>query len=244
MTPAEVQHMAHGIEPLMRPLQPGFNSGVLAMIVLTFILSAVAWRYVRGVWRQFFNSLAARRRTDRFDSGERTNSERWGLAVMLLQGFVCEALLIFAWLYAKGGIPPGSHRFFADVVALTLLCAAVFAVQWMGTGLTALAFAPRPAADSSEALRALTAAQSLTGPLLLIPALGALFYPVAVTLLVYCGLAIYVVLRIMFEAKVFRIFYSGPTSLFHFFLYLCILEMLPLAALLTAVMMLLGSYLV
>lgn len=242
--PDTVATLAHGIEPLMRPLQPGFDSGVLSLIVLTFILSAVAFRYVRAVWKQFFDGLAARRRTDRFDSGERTNSERWGLGVMLAQGFLFEGLLIFAWLYSSGGIPPGSHYFFRDAALLTAMCALLFVVQWCGMALTSLAFAERPSADTSEALRALTAAQSLAGPLLIIPALGAMFYPNAVMVLVYCGLGGYLLLHAMCQVKVFRIFYSGPASIFHFFLYLCMLEFLPVAALLTGVMMMLGSYLI
>lgn len=134
--------------------------------------------------------------------------------------------------------------FFRNSMVLAGLCAVLYVFQWSACAAVGYAFAVQPIAGMRSFLGAFSSTQSVLGPLLLLPALGALFYPGMAMAFIYCGIGLFVLMRIFFHIKAFRIFYSGPLSLFYFFLYLCTLEILPLIALMTVISISLQHFLV
>lgn len=78
MNIAEVHTAAVGLMPVSRPLLPGYDSGVLAMIVVSFLFASVGFKTAAGIWHQFFTDLSMRHRNSLTgNASERTNRERW-----------------------------------------------------------------------------------------------------------------------------------------------------------------------
>ncbi len=225
-----------GLMPSPRQILPGYDSGVLAMAVGAFLLAAIGLMGAGRLWNSFFKGLThSGPGRSAAATAETTTGERWSIAAAMVQTFVCEGLLIFSALHFTRTLPLTPQVYFSCAATCALLCAALYCVQWLGYATVAYAFAPNPAADVKAWLRAFAATQSMLGVWLLLPALGALFYPAAAMTLVWIGAGLYAGARILFIIKGFRIFYANLFSLFYFFLYLCALEILPLGALASGV---------
>lgn len=235
MIPA-VEVIKSGLMPMPRQILPGYDSGVLLMTVAVFVLTAVSFTASRRLWHSFFRGLThSGPAVSAAESAETTTGERWALAASLAQTFVCEGLLIFAFVHYRHLVPLTPALYFRCAAVCTLLCAALYQIQRAGYAVTAYTFAPHPATDRRSWLRAFAATQSMLGVALLVPALGALFYPMRAMALLWTAAALYITARILFIIKGFRIFYENGFSVFYFFLYLCTLEILPLVALAAAV---------
>ncbi|MFG6389490.1 DUF4271 domain-containing protein, partial [Muribaculum sp.] len=83
------------------------------------------------------------------------------------------------------------------------------------------------ATGAAQWLKGFNATQALLGFLLLVPALAVLFYPAAALSLISISALLYILARIVFICKGFRIFYHNFPSLLYFILYLCTVEIIP-----------------
>lgn len=213
---------ADRLEPMVRTLLPGYDSGILALIVITFLLVAIGFRTAMRLWGGFFSDMVQNRERENAFT-EHTSGENWITLAMLVQTFVYEGLLVFCVVYP---VADPSLTYFQLAAILIGLCAALFMAQRVAYSTVGYAFASLGMTRSW--LRSFSATQTMLGFALMVPTLGALFYPAISTTLVWCGLGLYGVSRILFCIKGFRIFYTGIGSIFYFFLYLCALEVLPL----------------
>lgn len=205
------------------PRRPGYDSGVLTMIIASFLLVAFSFRNASRLWKTFFQDLTVvRRRANLFD--ERTVGEKWVIAAMLIQTCVYEGLMLFAMLSVNGRWTP-QDPVFPTIAALTGLAALLYLFQSAACFTVGYAFTDQ--AGRIQWLRGLNASQAVTGFALVIPALGSLFHPEASGILLYCGGLLYILGRFVFICKGFRIFYHGISSLLYFILYLCTLEIIP-----------------
>lgn len=222
--------------PAPRQILPGYDSGVLALLVGAFLLAAIGLIGSKRLWKAFFRGLTHSGPAESAAaSAEITTGERFSVIASLIQTFVCEGLMIFAALHYGHHIPLTPAVYFKCAAFCTGLCALLFCLQRAAYAVTAYTFAPRPAVDVKAWLRAFSATQSMLGAALLLPTIGTLFYPGAAMVLVWVGAALYVAARILFIIKGFRIFYVNGFSVFYFFLYLCTLEIMPVEALALAV---------
>ena len=76
-------------------------------------------------------------------------------------------------------------------------------------------------------IKGFNASQALLGLLLIIPALIVLFNPGGAAAVASIGIACYLMARLIFIFKGFRLFYDNFGSLLYFILYLCTLEIVP-----------------
>ena len=215
------------LEPQIRNLLPGYDSGVLTLIVIAFLSMVIGFRALRRLWRVFVAELLQGHDNAKA-AGEHTTGENWSIAAMLVETLICEGLLLFCALFANGQLTIEQQPDYTNIALCSIAAsAAVFAVQLGGYVTVGYAFAPHPA-DTGAWVRAFCTTQAMLGMFLLVPCLGALFYPRVASLLISLGGAFYLLFRIPFIIKTLRIFYDQIGSLFYFFLYLCTLEMLPL----------------
>lgn len=209
------------IEPIIRHSGAASDSALLlvliAVMATAFLCAPTLSRIVGSFLRQLFRS---RRETL---PGEKTLGERLAVVIALIQTLVFEALIIYC---ARGaaGMPP-----LTSVGGLTLLTSGLFFVQLFGYRLVSYAFTSTEESHLWQSAFLLT--QASLGFLLIIPAMGALFYPELLLPFLITAGVVYAACRIPLYISEFRIFYSSPASLFYFFLYLCTLEIVPLIAL-------------
>lgn len=110
------------------------------------------------------------------------------------------------------------------LLALTALCFYLWQLAVYGT--IGYAFADRDA--TRQWLLGFNSSQVLLSFLLIIPALLSLFYTGLTNLMLILAVGCYILTRILFICKGFRIFYTNFSSLLYFILYLCALEIIPL----------------
>lgn len=229
--------ISSGLMPSPRQILPGYDSGVLIMAIGAFLLATIGLMGARRLWHSFFRGLThSGPAASAAATAEATTGERWSVTAALIQTFMCEGLLLFSYAVTSHSYPIAPPSYLEVALVCSGICALLYCVQWTGYAAVAYAFAPRPASDTKAWLRAFAATQSMLGLWLLLPAIGSLFYPAAVSWLFQLSVALYAAARILFIIKGFRIFYTDTFSFFYFFLYLCTLELLPLLAAATLVM--------
>lgn len=211
-----------GVEPEPRPMLPGYDDAVTALVAGIFILLAVSVSRHTTFLKTFASALlSGRRRQNTFDD-EHTVDETRITVALLVVCCVCEGIMLyFATSLAGLTLPP-----FTAIAAGTAVAVALMGVQTLGYLLTGYAFAPCQG-DTRQWLRGFFASQSILGLFLTLPALTLLFYPGAAAGAVGLAALLYVIARLMFIAKGFRFFYTNIGSLVYFILYLCTLEIVP-----------------
>lgn len=213
-----------GVAGTGRTIEPGSDSGVIALLLCALVLLGLNMRHVRRFLTTVpHDLLSVRRRSNVFD--EHTAAETRVVLIFLALLFILEGILLFCWLGQ-----PLQGRMTADsltvsVAAMAGVAAALHIFQWSACRVVGYVFT-----DSVNAnlwVRGLNAAQSLLGLSLIAPALVALFYPALAMQMLMLAAALYVISRICYIIKGFRIFYTNFASLLYFILYLCTLEIIP-----------------
>ncbi len=210
-----------GMPPEPRPLLPGYDSGVVALLLGVFLVMAVNVRHYSTFLKTFTHDLwQVRRRQNAFD--ERTLSETRITISFIILACLCEGILLYgspigALSQSMPVLYVGMFSLLAVVYYIAQLCA-YYVVGQVFAGQT----------ETNQWLKGFNASQSLLGITLVIPAIVVLFDPALAPLMSIAGAALYIIARMIFILKGFRIFYTIPTSLVYFILYLCTLEIIPL----------------
>ena len=79
-----------------------------------------------------------------------------------------------------------------------------------------------------EWIRGFSASMALLAMALALPALAIIFYPASAPIMVFLSLLLFIIAKIAFVVKGFRIFFDKLLSLLYFILYLCTLEIIPI----------------
>lgn len=216
-----------GLEPQPRGLLPGYDSGVATVLLLCLVLVGVALRHYPDYFKQFGLRLAgsAKSRANAFDDTTDTAAETYVTVSLLTVTCLCEGILVYLTLPWQGRL--------GGIFASTAICTGAAALFMVARGL-AYGVAGWVFADGHKTaawLRGFRAGQALLGVLLLAPALWTLYSPGAASYMATAAAMMYLAVLGLFLIKWFRIFYDGMFSYVGFILYLCTLEIAPLALL-------------
>lgn len=167
--------------------------------------------------------FGVRRRSNAFD--EHTSNESRTYAIIILLLCLSEGILCFSGLNTYFGVPSS-----VSVFTLTMICSGVALAYYLIQLIVyrTVGFAFTDSVGTHQWLRCFNASQAILAFSLLVPALVSLFYPAAASLMLHIGIFCYIISRILFICKGFRIFFKNFPSLLYFILYLCALEIAPL----------------
>ncbi|MCM1292440.1 MAG: DUF4271 domain-containing protein [Bacteroides sp.] len=211
-----------GLTPVHRAELPGYNSGVMALLLGLFLLIAINFRHYTTFLKTFTQNLfSVRKRPNVFDERSTTNETRILVSLILLV-CVSEGILMFSCMRHEGYM----LRTMPYVLIFTAVAAIYYIFQLIAYRTVGFVFT-----STNRALmwmKGFNASQSLLGITLIGPAVISLFYPSASGLLIGIGIFLYAIARIIFICKGFRIFYNNSFALIYFILYLCTLEIIPL----------------
>lgn len=213
-----------GVRPEPRPVLPGYDSGIIGVMLGAMLIAILSIRHASSFIKSLGqNLLTVRRRSNVFD--EHTVTETGAVMALVLLLCVCEGVLLYLapqfGLNHESSIEPFRH-----VVMLSALALAYYLFQLMAYGTVGMVFGSK--FQYTRWLEGFTASQTLLAPLLLIPTLAILFNPTYGAVAAIVAGSLYIIARIIFICKGFRIFYKNPYSLIYFILYLCALEIVPL----------------
>lgn len=213
---------AEGLPGEPRQMLPGYDSGVMAMVIAIFCAIAFFTRNHSIFIKTFFKDLlTVREHSNIFD--DHTVNESLVTAGLLVTLFLAEGILIAgAWRMFSDNYP----GIFISTAICTLFAAGIYGLQLIAYSITGYVFSTP--SGRSQWLRGLNASQALLALALLLPALALLFNPGLTTIMLWIGATLYVIGRIIFIFKGFRIFYTNIFSLVYFISYLCTLEIAPI----------------
>ena len=195
------------------------NSGLTALMAIMLIVTGIDTPAVAKALKRYRHELwSVRRRHNVFDD-EHIVSHRTATLLALV-------FIVFGGitLYFLPGIPP-SPSFWGAAASMTLL-GAYYLFQYAAYSLVGYAFASDD--GRRQWIAGLNATQAYTGICLIVPALLMVFEPQWQPWLSVVSACIYLLGRVLFVIKGFRIFFINFRSLLYFILYLCTLEIIPL----------------
>ena len=213
-----------GLEPVSLPARADRDSTIMTSLVVVLLLIILCIQKSRRLLPMLFKDLwRVRNRKKSFD--EHTANEDRSITVFGLQLTIYLAILLSAGIDLAAGRPPLIDTAMSLLPALAL-CAAFYLFQI--SAYWAVGFAFSTSTGRRMWLRGFNAIQTFLGFALAIPALTVIFYPDASRTALIVAAFCYILARIVFISKGFRIFYHNYWSLLYFILYLCTLEIAPL----------------
>lgn len=226
-----------GIPTQLRPLDPASDMGIMALLLSIVVLVCLNMRHVRRIFHTITNDLfQVRRRSNAFD--DHTAYETRTIILLLMQLFLFSGILMFLWL----GIPATHPRtqLSSPVALLSVLAMAYYLFQL--TMCTLIGYVFTDPTGAVQWRRGLNASAVLLGMCLAVPTLLSLFYPSVTTAMLWAACVLFIISRIIYIYKGFRIFYINFPSLLYFILYLCSVEIVPLIAVYTAALEITNHY--
>ncbi|MCM1163117.1 MAG: DUF4271 domain-containing protein [Muribaculaceae bacterium] len=215
-----------GLVPQPRTMLPGYDSGVLCLLIGLFLLLSYNFRHYSTFLKNFpTDLLSIRRREGTFEV--RTFSETGVLMSIVLVACLSEGIIINAAMTGLGLSAAVPGVFFV-IGSLTLVAALYYLWQLGAYWTVGYVFTDKVSARLW--MKGFNASQALTAFLLVVPALVVLFNPAATSIVVPLAVFFYILARSLFICKGFRLFYDNFSSLIYFILYLCTLEIVPLVA--------------
>lgn len=212
-----------GLECTPRAQLPGYDSGVMALLMGVFVIIALNFRHYSTFLSTFTQNLfSVRQRANAFDE-KSTVSEARILASLILLTCVCEGVIGFSAVTLTTGLTPPP---FKAIGAISLLALAYYLWQIAAYSIVGYSFTSAP--RRKLWLKGFNASQFLLGITLSVPALAILFNPQLGPWLIALAALLYFLARVIFIIKGFRIFYNKSFALLYFILYLCSLEIIPL----------------
>ena len=203
-----------------------------SMTLLLVGLLAVALCYHTGykyIENFFHYMFSTRRRENLFE--DHTVNETSIQVALIANTCIVEGFLIYlAVLLLRPALAEGLQaNVFPHIAAFCVLAALFYGVQWLVFKTLGYTFIDKE--GTKLWLDGFKATQSLLG-LVLVPVLMLVMcYPSHGKMLILIGALLYLVIRLVFIYKGFRIFYSNLSSVFYFILYLCAVEIVPLVLL-------------
>ena len=213
-----------GKPPRERAMLPGYDSGVVCVLLGLFIFVVVNFKHYSTFLRTLIGRVWNVRKRENAFNEHNTVSETRLLVSMIMMVCFGEGALLFSHLY-------NTHVTTAPAVFTLLsvtmgVATAYYLLQLVAYATVGWTFGS--SREVSQWLRGFNASQSLLGIAMIVPALVTLFYPETTAAMCGIGVVLYVVARILFICKGFKIFYHNLFSLVYFILYLCALEIAPL----------------
>ncbi|MCM1517326.1 MAG: DUF4271 domain-containing protein [Pseudoflavonifractor sp.] len=208
-----------------RPYMPGYDSGVMCVVVGMLLLVAFNFKH----WARFFKTigndlLSVRRRANVFD--DNTMSETRVLVVLIMLVCVCEAIFVYCAISIRATT---MQSIFPAIGILSLSAGVFYVAQLVVYSIVGSVFSDPT--GCRQWVKGFNASQAFLGLFLLIPALIVLFYPGTSAWMLVIAATLYVVARLVFVCKGFKIFYRGVGSLVYLVIYLLAVEITPLAVL-------------
>lgn len=214
-----------GMRGTERPTLPGYDSGVLCIVIGMMLLVAFSFKH----WSKFFkiftqDLVSVRRRVNAFD--DRTMNETRILVALIVQMCICQGILMFSSIGVHHNI--GESSTFTAIGLLSVASAVYYLFQLTAYNIIGYVFSDKIGA--SQWVKGFNASQALLSLALLIPAMVSLFYPDASTMMIGIAITLYIASRLVFVVKSFRIFYQGVGSLLYFVIYIPAMEIVPIVA--------------
>ena len=225
-----VMEMPAAGEALPFARSPLHDTPSMALLIAGLIAVALCYHTGYKYIENFFHYMFSTRRRDNLFE-DHTVNETSILAALIANTCIVEGFLIYlaVQLLRPDLAPSLQNNVFLHIGAFCLMAAGFYGAQWLAYKVLGYTFSDKE--GTRLWLDGFKSTQSLLG-LLLLPVLILLMVFTSSGKLLLCTAALlYLVARLIFIYKGFRIFYSKLSSYLYFILYLCAVEIVPLVIL-------------
>lgn len=208
--------------PTERVNHSGHDSGIMLLLTITFILVSFSFNHYRRMLSIYGQNIwTVRRRVNAFD--EHTTNERSVIAILIFQLCIYIGILLSAKINTI--IPINPNNIMITTCCVIGIYGIYYLFQLLIYSLIGYVFIDK--ISSSQWIKGFNSSHIFLGFALIIPTVVSIFYPETTETMITIACILYIIARLMFISKGFRIFYNKIHSLFYFILYLCTLEIIP-----------------
>ena len=225
-----VMEVPAGTAPVPFERSPLHDTPSMALLIAGLLAVALSYhtgyKYIENFFHYMFST---RRRENLFE--DHTVNETSILAALIANTCIVEGFIIYmaVRLLCPSLTPLLQAGVFTHIAVYCSLMALYYVAQWLVYKVMGYTFSD--SMGTKLWLDGFKSSQALLG-LLLLPVLFLLMlYPSSGKLLLTVAGALYLLARLIFIFKGFRIFYSNLSSILYFILYLCAVEIVPLVIL-------------
>lgn len=212
-----------GIDGIARNYNPGYDTGLQTLLLVMLLLVVFNFKHCRRLFSTLTDSLfVVRKQANVFE--EHTANEARVMLLLVVQ--FCVYAGILTMLHFNQSYPISNTEILSTSF-LTIGGVGVYYIfQLVAYRVVGYVFTDQT--SSQQWTKGFSASQVLLGFALLPLAFVAFLYPTLSSAMIFIAAGLYVIFRIVFIYKGFRIFYNDFSSLLYFILYLCTLEIIPL----------------
>ena len=222
-----VMEVPVGGEALGFARSPLHDTPSMALLLVGLLAVALCYHSGHKYIENFFHYMFSTRRRENLFEDHTVHETSIQAALVantcIVEGFIIYFAVQLLWPVFAASLQQG---IFLYVAAYTGLALVFYAAQWVAYKVLGYTFLDTVA--SRLWIDGFKASQAFLG-LALLPVLFLLMlYPANGKLLLWVAASLYLVGRLIFIIKGFRIFYSNLSSVVYFILYLCAVEIVPL----------------
>lgn len=222
-----VMEVPVGGEALGFARSPLHDTPSMALLLVGLLAVALCYHSGHKYIENFFHYMFSTRRRENLFEDHTVHETSIQAALVantcIVEGFIIYFAVQLLWPVFAASLQQG---IFLYVAAYTGLALVFYAAQWVAYKVLGYTFLDTVA--SRLWIDGFKASQAFLG-LALLPVLFLLMlYPANGKLLLWVAASLYLVGRLIFIIKGFRIFYSNLSSIIYFLLYLCAVEIVPL----------------
>lgn len=201
------------------------GSGIMLLTIISFLLITFSFR--RGV-NYFFeimrNPFSVRTRENAFE--DRTINETFFLTTLISNTCIVQGILIYYALEYLGYINAWEQRVLLPVLLCIGVSAFYYTFQLIFYKILGYVFGTPE--KTKIWIEGYNSSQAALGIVLIPIALMLNIHAGEIAFLLICGLILFILLRILFICKGFRIFFNKIKLQVYFILYLCAVEFVPI----------------
>lgn len=205
---------------------PLHDTGIMTLFLLSMFLVTISMRKGYKYVSNFKKNLFSIKKRDNVFEDHNTVNEEITLLSLIANTCIMEGILINCGLTLYYPTISQTGSIFTNMITFISVMALFYLMQTAAYHILGYVFTSK--ANTSLLLKGFNASQALLGLMLLPIVILLLVYPTYantfITLFAFC----YILCRIIFIIKGFRIFYTNYSSIFFFILYLCSGEIVPL----------------
>jgi hypothetical protein len=203
---------------------PLHDTGTMLLVLLSFIFIAISYKNGYLYIRKFMhNMFSVRERQNLFD--DPTASDAQILTALIANTCIMEGIALYMAVAYFNPTIDMSVNVFKFVGVLTGVALVLYMFQLLLYNTVGYVFSDKNSLQLW--LDGFFATQSLLGLLLFPVVFIMLLYPETMESMLFCSALLYILARIVFICKGFRIFYNNLSSCLYFILYLCSVEIVP-----------------
>ncbi|MGN0214326.1 MAG: DUF4271 domain-containing protein [Muribaculaceae bacterium] len=207
---------------------PLHDTGTMTMFLLSMFMVTFSLRSGFKYFTNFRKNLFSLKKRENVFEDHNTVNEIITQITLIVNTCIMQGILLNNAITIRHPEITCNSSIFTYIIIAISIMALYYLLQLSAYYVLGYVFTSR--VNVSLLLKGFNASQALLGLFLIPLVILLLVYPIHANTFIFLYIIVYLICRIIFIAKGFRIFFNNYTSIFYFILYLCSGEIIPVIA--------------